>query len=302
MSGVLLNTSGVTAVSQPVEPGPQDRGAAANQAPDQGANKRISNALIARVFNVSKSELESYEAIVKQQQASQLRSTQSLQAASEDKQANAEPGADDAALEGNSEGLLGTVFKPWSGGKPQSVQALIDFMASRGFEVDVNDAANFLYGTVGVNADTRNFDAILNAPDPFDANNQALGRMFNDKNFAYHAAHEVRLPAEEALRVGTLMFSQGRLYAQPENGSQWVPVKLARPGQLKSAGLARFGIRNEDAQAVADNPGVSEKVKELLRAYLGTGYDAQAAQRYSTVADSGFDLASFLKEDMLASR
>lgn len=297
MGEISLNTSGVAAPSQAVERDAPPHGVVAKKAAQPDSNKGISNALIARVFGVSKTELEVYEASLKQNKLNktlqaqadvQARLVQEAQLPASDAQALALTAAEAEASP--------PAFEPWRGGKPQTVQALIDFMAARGIEMDVNDAAHFLYGTVGVNEDTRDFDAILNAADPFDANNQALGHMFHDKDFVYHCAHPARASDAQALRVGALVFSAGRLYAQPDNGSPWVPVKLTRPGQMKSAGLARFGVTDQEARTMADHPAVSEKVRDVLRGFLGTGYDAQAAERYSVAREVSFDLASFLKD------
>jgi len=295
VSDISLNTSGIAAPSQAIERDAPPHGVAAKKAVQPEVNKGISNALIARVFGVSRTELEVYEASLKQNKLNKVLEAQAQLA----QEADQLPASDaQAPALATAEAMASPLaFEPWRGGKPQTVQALIDFMATRGVEVDVNDAAHFLYGTVGVNEDTRDFDAILNAPDPFDANNQALGQMFHDKDFVYHGgAHPARAADAQALRIGALIFSAGRLYAQPDNGSPWVPVKLTRPGQMKSAGLARFGVTDQEARTMADNPAVSEKVRDLLRGFLGTGYDAQAAQRYSVAREVGFDLASFLKD------
>lgn len=69
----------------------------------------------------------------------------------------------------------------WHGGKPKSTRELMDFMASRGLPMNPLEAANFLYAFGGMEHDLRDFNRILNAPDPRVANDQALGRMYFSK-------------------------------------------------------------------------------------------------------------------------
>lgn len=66
----------------------------------------------------------------------------------------------------------------WCRGKPKSTRELMDFMALRGMPMCALEASNFLYAFGGAEQDTRDFNRILNAPDPRVANEQALGRMY----------------------------------------------------------------------------------------------------------------------------
>lgn len=262
---------------------------AAPKAQQPIAGKGLSYAQIARLLNVTEHELRAYE----ESQAKGEVAPSELPPAALIAQQQ-EPDAQLASSsEPEPEPVLEPAFAPWTGGKPTSVQALVDFFASRGIGIGLNDAAHFLHGMVGVNEDLRNFEAILNAPNPFEANNQALGFMFKDRQFIHSAAQASTSIAGAQVQAGQLLTDGKQLYAQTATEGQWVAMRLPKGG-MQSGGLARFGVSDEDATALMNNPALTEKIKTLLAPYLGTGYKAEEGAKYVVQRPDHFDLSTFL--------
>ncbi len=231
----------------------------------------LSNSLLARLFGVSTHEIEAYVAAQANAPAS------ATAPALADEVPVATPYV--AAVLTEASPQSAPTFPAWEKGKPATVQEMVDFMVSRGIQINLNDAAHFLYGSVGVNEDLRNFDAILNSSNPFEANNQALGYMFNDPGFVHPANQVGKVSGREAMSAGNLVVDNHRLYATTPDGAHVVPVRLPKGG-MHSGGLARYAITDEEASALLSNPAVSEKVKGLLEPYVGTGYKPEVAEKY----------------------
>ncbi len=251
----------------------------------QSENKAgLSNSVLARLFGVSTHEIEAYV-------ASQSGASSGV---GSERPTNDPVIQEPVAMEPTVVAPQSTpAFTPWDQGKPATVQALVDFMASRAIEINLNDAAHFLYGSVGANEDLRNFDAILNSPDPFEANNQALGYMFNDPSFVHSANQAGKVLSDDAVAVGNLIVDNHRLCAATADGEHLVPIRLPKAG-MYSGGLARYGITDEEAGAVLSDSSVSEKVKTMLAPYMGTGYKPEDAEKYVTHKSRGFDLSSVI--------
>lgn len=287
MSDVSLKSSGMRAVSQ--QAADFRTGSEATPASAQEGKKAgLSQAQIARLFGMTTHELEAYEAALAQKKAEEAA------AAATQAQAASEPVAE-VVVEAPPPAPL---FAPWTGGKPRNVQELIDFMSSRGVQINLPDAAHFLHADVGTNTDLRNFGAILNADDPFAANNQALGYMFNGPHFKPHAAQEKNMPGQESVRAGNLLWDDNRLYAYCVNVAKWVALKLPKT-EMKSGGLARYGITQDEIKALASNTQLPEKAKALLQDLKATGYQSTEATQYVSLEDAPFDLTTVIGNEAL---
>lgn len=168
-------------------------------------------------------------------------------------------------------------FSPWTGGKPDSVKALMDFMDTRRIAMDVRHAVDFLYGSVGANDDLRDFNAILNAEDPIVANNQALGQLFSNPEARTNPGYTARSSNELIASAGNL------LVRDVGNGGQVLAARAANGMPLRdiynspngiNGGLSRYGITDAAIQAILDDAKVSADIKASIRPYLGQGYTA----------------------------
>lgn len=162
----------------------------------------------------------------------------------------------------------------WSGGKPSSIKELLDFMHTRGIAMNVGEASDFLYGSVGANDDLRDFNAILNAENPASANNQALGQLFSNPN-ARNPNYNTRSAEEVVAQNGNLLVRESKngtqiLAAQAANGMPLTDI--SNPATGIASGIARYGITDTNIQAILDNPKVSADIKAELKSYLGSGY------------------------------
>ena len=170
-------------------------------------------------------------------------------------------------------------FSPWTGGKPGSIKALMDYMDTRSMAMDVRQAVDFLYGSVGANDDLRDFDAILNAEDPIAANNQALGQLFSNLEARTNPNYAVRRSNEIIASAGNLVVRDAGsgsqvLAAQAANGMPLSDIKNS-PDDI-SGGLTRYGITDANIQAILEDTKVTVAIKDSIRPYLGQGYTAGA--------------------------
>lgn len=287
MSDVSLKSSGMRAVSQ--QAADFRTGSETTPASTQEAKKAgLSQAQIARLFGMTTHELEAYEAALAQKKAEEAAAAAQTQVATE-------PVAEVVA---EAPSPVEPSFAPWTSGKPRNVQELIDFMGARGFQMNLPDAAHFLHADVGTNTDLRNFGAILNADDPFAANNQALGYMFNGPHFKPHASQEKNMPGQEGVRAGNLLWDDNRFYAYCVNVGKWVALKLPKT-EMKSGGLARYGVTQEEINALANNTQLPEKAKALLQGLKATGYQSGEATQYVSLEESPFDLTTVIGNEAL---
>lgn len=187
---------------------------------------------------------------------------------------------------------VGSTSTTWSGGKPNSVKELLDFMQTRGIKMNVAEASDFLYGSVGANDDLRDFNAILNAENPMTANNQALGQLFSNQNARINPNYNTRTSEEVIAQNGNLLVRESKngtqiLAAQAANGMPLTDIFNGAAGI--SGGIARYGITNANVQAILDNPKVSDEIKAQLKPYLGSGYQQSEANFLRDI-----NLASFV--------
>lgn len=178
----------------------------------------------------------------------------------------------DESAHGTSTGSNSTT---WSGGKPGSIKELLDFMHTRGIAMNVGEASNFLYGSVGANDDLRDFNAILNAENPATANDQALGQLFSNPNARVNPNYATRGAEEVVAQHGNLLVRESKngaqiLAAQAANGMPLTDIFNSATGI--EGGIARYGITDANVQAILDNPKVSDEIKAQLKSYLGSGY------------------------------
>ncbi|MBK7354363.1 MAG: hypothetical protein IPI97_01055 [Nitrosomonas sp.] len=163
----------------------------------------------------------------------------------------------------------------WLGGKPNSIKELLDFMQTRGIAMNVGEASDFLYGSIGANDDLRDFNTILNAENPTIANNQALGQLFSNPNARTNPNYTIRSTEEVVAQNGNLLVRESKngaqiLAAQAANGMPLTDIFNGATGV--SGGIARYGITDANVQAILDNPKVSDEIKAQLKSYLGSGY------------------------------
>ena len=180
----------------------------------------------------------------------------------------------------------------WSGGKPSSIKELLDFMHTRGIAMNVGEASDFLYGSVGANDDLRDFNAILNAENPASANNQALGQLFSNPNARINPNYNTRSAEEVVAQNGNLLVRESKngtqiLAAQAANGMPLTDI--SNPATGIGSGIARYGITDTNIQAILDNPKVSDEIKAQLKLYLGSGYQQSEANFLRDI-----NLASFV--------
>ncbi len=177
--------------------------------------------------------------------------------------------------ESTHESNTGLSSATWSGGKPDSIKELLDFMHTRGIAMNVGEASDFLYGSVGANDDLRDFNTILNAESPTTANNQALGQLFSNPSARINPNYATRSAEEVVAQHGNLLVRESKngaqiLAAQAANGMPLTDISNSATGV--GGGIARYGITDANVQAILDNPKVSDDIKAQLKSYLGSGY------------------------------
>ena len=197
-----------------------------------------------------------------------------------------------ASNEPKNETSSGLNAATWSGGKPSSIKELLDFMHTRGIAMNVGEASDFLYGSVGANDDLRDFNAILNAENPASANNQALGQLFSNPNARINPNYNTRSAEEVVAQNGNLLVRESKngtqiLAAQAANGMPLTDI--SNPATGIGSGIARYGITDTNIQAILDNPKVSDEIKAQLKPYLGSGYQQSEANFLRDI-----NLASFV--------
>ncbi|MBK7366046.1 MAG: hypothetical protein IPI97_14080 [Nitrosomonas sp.] len=96
-------------------------------------------------------------------------------------------------------------------------------MQTRGIAMNVIEASDFLYGSIGANDDLRDFNTILNAENPTIANNQALGQLFSNPNARTNPNYTIRSTEEVVAQNGNLLVRGKQKWGADScsSGSEW---------------------------------------------------------------------------------